>query len=176
MKSGNNSSPSNLQLSANRVNSIQISYRKDLLDSTLPPKRVRRGLQCDSGRRFYLQARASAGWGRLGPVADLGHCTQFLIQCGHDMYRSMTSSFYRGACGALLIFGINNRKSFQQVKTWYRQFRQEGSPHAFIFLVGTKVDEEGDRKVSPQQAMEMMKEIKGAFYIETSARSGAQVQ
>ncbi len=35
------------------------------------------------------------------------------------MYRSVTSSFYRGACGVFLVFALNNRKSFEKLAFWY---------------------------------------------------------
>ena len=56
---------------------------------------------------------------------------------------------------------------------WVEKFREEGSPHAFQFLIGTKADL--DREIQPEEALDLMKRIKGAFFIEASALNGESV-
>jgi GTPase SAR1 family protein len=89
------------------------------------------------------------------------------------MYRSVTASFYRGACGVFLVFALNDRKSFERLNFWYDEFQEHGSPHAIIVLIGTKSDQ--IRNIATEEGLSMMKKMGGMFYVETSAETGLQI-
>ena len=71
------------------------------------------------------------------------------------------------AAAAFLTFSVANRKSFERIRGWHEQFSEFASPFACVFLVGTKVDEK--RQVGSEEAMELLKTIKGVMYFETSS-------
>jgi GTPase SAR1 family protein len=62
------------------------------------------------------------------------------MQSGQDVYRSVTSSFYRGASIVFLVYATNNRDSFDHLHEWIEYFYEKGSKEAFVFVVGTKSD------------------------------------
>jgi GTPase SAR1 family protein len=62
------------------------------------------------------------------------------MKCGQEVYKSVVSSFYRGAAAVFLVYAVNNRQSFINMNNWYENFKSQGSPYALIFLIGTKID------------------------------------
>jgi len=99
---------------------------------------------------------------------------------GQESFRSITRSYYRGAEGALLCFDVTHRSSWTAIPTWLEDLRQYCEENAVITLCGNKVDlcEDGDndkRQVSKEEAEEYA-EREGLQYIETSAKSGLNVE
>jgi len=62
------------------------------------------------------------------------------MKSGQDVYRSVTSNFYRGASVIFLVYAIDNRASFEHLPSWIEEFYEKGSKEAFLFIVGTKSD------------------------------------
>lgn len=60
--------------------------------------------------------------------------------CGQEVYRAIVSSFYRGADVALLIFSLANKNSFENLKKWLYDLRENLNPGTPIMLIGTKLD------------------------------------
>lgn len=60
----------------------------------------------------------------------------------------MTRSYYRGAAGALLVYDITNRDSFNALEAWLSDARTLASPNIIILLVGNKRDLEDEREVT----------------------------
>lgn len=77
------------------------------------------------------------------------------MQSGQDVFRSVTSSFYRGASAVFLVYDTNNKHSFAHLAEWMEEFLEKGSKDALVFVVGTKSDLPS--QVSPEQADELMK-------------------
>lgn len=73
-------------------------------------------------------------------------------------YRSVTRSYYRGAAGALLVFDITNRESFNSLNQWLQDARTLASPNIVILLVGNKKDLEADREITFLQASQFAQE------------------
>lgn len=70
----------------------------------------------------------------------------------------MTKSYYRGAAGALLVFDITNRESFNSLNQWLEDARNLASPNIVILLVGNKKDLEADREITFLQASQFAQE------------------
>merc|ERR1719331_1122087 len=64
------------------------------------------------------------------------------LQCwdtaGQDRFRSIVRSYYRGAAGALLVYDITRRESFEHVSQWLTEARNNADPDLVITLVGNK--------------------------------------
>lgn len=92
------------------------------------------------------------------------------------MLRSITRSYYRNAVGAILIFDITNRCSFDHIMGWYEDAanNMKCSPPMFI-LCGQKSDLESYRQVSKMEAEALAGNL-GIPYIETSALQGVNVE
>ena len=66
---------------------------------------------------------------------------------GQDRFRSITKNYYKGAHGIILIYDVTARKTFDNVKAWVEQIREEVSDKVSIILVGNKIDDVEGRKV-----------------------------
>jgi Ras-related protein Rab-2A len=106
---------------------------------------------------------------------------------GQETYKSITRSYFRGASGALLVFDITRRNTFNSVTSWLHDLRQIAEDDIVVILVGNKSDlapsstiTEGDsknkRQVTRQEAEEWCKQNKVMQYVETSAKSGENVE
>lgn len=78
---------------------------------------------------------------------------------GQERFRSVTKSYYRGAAGALLVFDLTNRKSFESLKEWLRDARTLANPNIIIVLVGNKADLEQNRQVPFMEASKLANEF-----------------
>lgn len=107
---------------------------------------------------------------------------------GQETYKSITRSYFRGASGALLVFDITRRSTFASVTAWLHDLRQIAEDDIIVVLVGNKCDlapsstVSGDstapnkRQVTKEEAEEWCKENKVMQYVETSAKSGENVE
>ena len=59
---------------------------------------------------------------------------------GQDRFRSITKNYYKGAHGIILLYDVTNRKTFDNVRDWVEQIREEVSDKVSIILVGNKID------------------------------------
>jgi Ras-related protein Rab-2A len=65
--------------------------------------------------------------------------TQFvMMQAGQEAFRSITRSYYRGAAGALLVYDITRRETFNHLTTWLEDARQHSNSNMVIMLIGNK--------------------------------------
>lgn len=90
---------------------------------------------------------------------------------GQEKFRTLTSSFYRGAHLVLLCFDITNYESFQQTRYWFGELATSfsTSPNVVKLLIGTKLDKESQRIVERQEGIELAAANECACYLETSA-------
>jgi Ras-related protein Rab-2A len=104
---------------------------------------------------------------------------------GQETYKSSTRSYFRGASGALLVFDISRRSTFDSVTSWLHDLKQIAEEGIVVILVGNKsdlaaqsTDTEGGnmRAVTKQEAEEWCKREGVMQYVETSAKSGEGVE
>jgi len=93
---------------------------------------------------------------------------------GQDRFRSITKNYYKGAHGIILIYDITNQKTFENVKNWINQIKEEVSNKVTIILVGNKIDDEDHRVVSTEQGEKMANDF-GLMFFECSAKSGVNI-
>jgi len=96
--------------------------------------------------------------------------------CGQETYRSLINSFYRNASLAILVYSIEDNKTFSNLGLWLNEIRQQANPDEKIFLIGNKADLEDKREVTFAQANKFYKENNIHFFIETSAKTGLNAQ
>jgi Ras-related protein Rab-4B len=72
--------------------------------------------------------------------------------------RSVTRSYYRGAAGALLVYDITSRETFNALANWLSDARTLASPNIVILLVGNKRDLDGEREVTFLEASRFAQE------------------
>eukprot|EP01113_Clastostelium_recurvatum_P045589 TRINITY_DN784_c0_g1_i4.p1 TRINITY_DN784_c0_g1~~TRINITY_DN784_c0_g1_i4.p1 ORF type:complete len:212 (-),score=51.99 TRINITY_DN784_c0_g1_i4:263-898(-) len=108
------------------------------------------------------------------------HNKVFRIQlwdtAGQERFRqSITSAYYRGAIGALIVFSIASRKSFENVKLWVQDAREYADRNLVITLVGNKSDLDRQREVRTDEALEYAQQ-EGFVYLEVSANTSSNVE
>ncbi|KAJ0444504.1 putative small GTP-binding protein [Helianthus annuus] len=94
---------------------------------------------------------------------------------GQERYRAVTSAYYRGALGAMLLYDITKRDSFDHVARWVEELRAHADNSIVIALIGNKVDLEDKRAVPSEDAVEFA-ENQGLYFFETSALTGDNVE
>jgi Ras-related protein Rab-2A len=99
---------------------------------------------------------------------------------GQESFRAITKSYFRGATGALLVYDITRRETFEHVQEWLEELREAADPHISIILVGNKSDiaaeDEAKRAVSEDEARAWAERNGLKAYVETSAKTGEQVE
>jgi Ras-related protein Rab-2A len=93
---------------------------------------------------------------------------------GQESFRSITRSYYRGAAGALLVYDITRRETFDHLASWLEDARQHANPNMTIMLIGNKADLSHRRAVSVEEGQEFAKEH-GLIFLETSAKTSLNV-
>ncbi len=87
---------------------------------------------------------------------------------GQERFRAVTSAYYHGAVGALLVYAINARASFDNAQRWLDELRTKASEDLQIILVGNKNDLKDQREVTPEEG-EAFARKNSVMFIETSA-------
>uniref|UniRef100_A0A1I8HSW7 RAB2A, member RAS oncogene family n=1 Tax=Macrostomum lignano TaxID=282301 RepID=A0A1I8HSW7_9PLAT len=94
---------------------------------------------------------------------------------GQESFRSITRSYYRGAAGALLVYDITRRDTFNHLTTWLEDARQHSSSNMVIMLIGNKSDLESRRDVKREEGEAFAREH-GLVFMETSAKTADNVE
>ena len=94
---------------------------------------------------------------------------------GQERFRTITTSYYRGAHGIIIVFDITDKESFANIKTWITEIDRFASDNVCKILIGNKSDLEKQREVSIEDAKELANKYK-IDYIEASAKDSTNVQ
>ncbi|MED6109171.1 Ras- protein RABA6a [Stylosanthes scabra] len=107
-------------------------------------------------------------------VADKLIKAQIWDTAGQERFRAITSSYYRGALGALLVYDITRRSSFENTRKWMVELREFGGKDMVVILVGNKCDLEQTREVEEEEG-KCFAEGEGLCFMETSALKNLNV-
>jgi small GTP-binding protein len=94
---------------------------------------------------------------------------------GQERYRAITSAYYRGAIGAMLLYDITTSLTFNSVPRWLQELRENADPTIVVMLVGNKSDLQDNRAVTIEEGIGFSKS-ENLLFIETSAREASNVQ
>ncbi|KAF3386256.1 hypothetical protein F1880_001279 [Penicillium rolfsii] len=94
---------------------------------------------------------------------------------GQERYRAITSAYYRGAVGALLVYDISKHQTYENVNRWLKELRDHADSNIVIMLVGNKSDLRHLRAVPTEEAKQFASENNLSF-IETSALDASNVE
>ncbi|OIW17893.1 hypothetical protein TanjilG_19862 [Lupinus angustifolius] len=94
---------------------------------------------------------------------------------GQERYRAITSAYYRGAVGAMLVYDITKRQTFDHIPRWLEELRINADKNIVIILIGNKCDLESQHDVPAEDAKEFA-EKEGLFFLETSALVATNVE
>lgn len=94
---------------------------------------------------------------------------------GQERYRAITSAYYRGALGALLVYDVTKPTTFENVSRWLKELRDHADANIVIMLIGNKTDLKHLRAVATEDAQSYA-EKEGLSFIETSALEATNVE
>ena len=94
---------------------------------------------------------------------------------GQEKFRAVSKAYFRNAVGAVLVFALNDRQSFEDVESWMNDVNTLCSTNAKVLVVGNKADLKDDRCVGEADASSFA-ERHGFDYLETSALDGANIE
>ncbi|CAI0378444.1 unnamed protein product [Linum tenue] len=94
---------------------------------------------------------------------------------GQERYRAITSAYYRGALGALLVYDVTKPTTFENVSRWLKELRDHADANIVIMLIGNKTDLKHLRAVAAEDA-QGYSEKEGLSFIETSALEAVNVE
>ncbi|KAJ6803046.1 ras-related protein RIC1 [Iris pallida] len=94
---------------------------------------------------------------------------------GQERFRTITSSYYRGAHGIIVVYDVTDQESFNNIRQWLNEIDRYASDNVNKLLVGNKCDLTDKRVVSYETGKAFADEI-GIPFLETSAKSAANVE
>lgn len=94
---------------------------------------------------------------------------------GQERFRTITSSYYRGAHGIIVVYEVSDMTSFQNVKQWLQEIERYASEDVSIMLVGNQMDRPEKKVVHFDTAKEFA-DLRGYTLIEASAKTSENVE
>lgn len=94
---------------------------------------------------------------------------------GQERFRSVSKAYFRNAVGAVLVYDLTNRSSFEELNTWLNDLNSLAAPNACIVLIGNKADLTDERQIEEAEA-DAFAQRYGLTRLETSAKDGTGVK
>ncbi|NXW88555.1 RAB10 protein, partial [Alopecoenas beccarii] len=94
---------------------------------------------------------------------------------GQERFHTLSTSYFRGAQGFVLVYDITNLDSFRSVTSWMRDIHEKAGDEVDVILLGNKCDKESERVV-PKQKGEKLAWEHGIPFFETSARDNVNIE
>lgn len=107
-----------------------------------------------------------------------GHLVKAQIwdTAGLERYRAITSAYYRGAVGALLVYDITKHQSYESVDRWLKELYDHADASILVMLVGNKSDLKDEGREVPTEEAKMYADSNGLLFMETSALDSTNVE
>ncbi len=93
---------------------------------------------------------------------------------GQERFRTITTAYYRGAMGIMLIYDVTDERSFNNIRNWIRNIDQYATEGVNKILIGNKCDDVERRVVERERGAELAREY-GLKFMETSAKNNVNV-
>ncbi|XP_026469056.1 ras-related protein Rab-8A [Ctenocephalides felis] len=94
---------------------------------------------------------------------------------GQERFRTITTAYYRGAMGIMLVYDVTNEKSFENIKNWIRNIEENASADVEKMLLGNKCELDDKRQVIKERGEQLAIEY-GIKFMETSAKTSYNVE
>uniref|UniRef100_A0A1J3HRW1 Ras-related protein RABA1a n=2 Tax=Noccaea caerulescens TaxID=107243 RepID=A0A1J3HRW1_NOCCA len=94
---------------------------------------------------------------------------------GQERYRAITSAYYRGAVGALLVYDVTRHTTFENAARWLKELRGHTDPNIVVMLIGNKCDLRHLVAVKTEDA-KAFAERESLYFMETSALDATNVE
>ena len=94
---------------------------------------------------------------------------------GQERFKTITSSYYKGAHGIIVVYDVTDKESFKNIDTWMNEVEKHASDNVSRILVGNKSDLTDSRQVTTDEGKELADQYNIRF-METSAKESANVE
>ena len=94
---------------------------------------------------------------------------------GQERFHTITTSYYRGAMGIILVYDITNIKSFDNIAKWLRTIQEHATTDVEKMILGNKCDMEDKRVISKERG-EAMARDNDVKFLETSAKTNVNIE
>jgi len=94
---------------------------------------------------------------------------------GQERFRAVTSAYYRGAVGALVVYDISRRQTFDNITRWLDELHTHSDMNVVTVIVGNKTDLMDAREISKEEGAALA-EAQNLYFVETSALDSTNVQ
>jgi len=94
---------------------------------------------------------------------------------GQERFRTITTAYYRGAMGILLVYDVTDAKSFDNIRNWIRNIEQHATENVNRILIGNKCDMVDKKAVDTPRGQSLADEY-GIKFLETSAKNNINVE
>ncbi|KAL7606672.1 hypothetical protein Lser_V15G16413 [Lactuca serriola] len=125
-----------------------------------------------SRNEFILKSSATIGVEFANSSIEVGDKiikAQIWDTAGQEKYRAITSAYYRGAVGALIVYDITRKITFENVEKWLKEVRDHKDQNMVIVLLGNKADQTNLREVQREDAKAFAERENINLFMETSA-------
>lgn len=94
---------------------------------------------------------------------------------GQERFRTITTAYYRGAMGILLVYDVTDRESFNNIRNWFSNVQQHATEGVDKILIGNKCDWEEKREVKKEEGESLAKELGIDLFMEVSAKNNDNI-
>lgn len=94
---------------------------------------------------------------------------------GHDRFRQITKTQYKGAKGIILVYDLTDKKTFDSVSYWMDHIKENAESDVEVLIVGNKIDMTDLRAVNSEDCQNLSKKYNVPI-METSAKTGENVE
>jgi len=95
---------------------------------------------------------------------------------GQERFRTITTAYYRGAMGILLVYDVTDESSFNNIRNWIRNIEQHASDNVNKILIGNKADMDESKRAVPTSEGQALADEYGIKFFETSAKTNLNVE
>ena len=113
--------------------------------------------------------------GKTIEVKDKNVKIQIWDTAGQEAFQAITRTYYKGAIGALLVYDITRKETFDHINKWLQEVKTNGSKDICCILIGNKKDLEESRQVKYEEGKKLAEE-NNLLFLETSAKTAENVQ
>ena len=98
----------------------------------------------------------------------------YIDTAGQEIFKSISLNYLKGADGAILVFDITNKETFDLINSWIEDIKENNQMNIGKILIGNKVDLEESREVDKSDGEQLAKKLE-CPYFETSAKTGENI-
>lgn len=94
---------------------------------------------------------------------------------GQERFHAVSVQYHRGAHGALMVYDITNKESFEHLEKWFNEISKQGEEGCIYIVIGNKCDLAGQRQVTEEEG-KIFAEKRNLLFMETSALDSTNVE